>query len=161
MAVAEIIGAAIGVLLLVVVAYVLVGGTLTAAETVATAQKDLTLMQETRLRTSINIIETDKAVNGDNLNFKIVNNGNEIISDLPHMVVFSFNDTYGYTYYNYANVASAGSWSPVSFENDTIHAKEFDPGVKMSGVVTFSINDPKPDWIQVTTSNGVSASSAV
>jgi len=53
MAVSEIIGAAVGILLLVIVAYVIVGGTLTAGETIATAQKDLTLQNEARLRTSI------------------------------------------------------------------------------------------------------------
>ena len=59
MAVAEIIGAAIGVLLLVVVAYLLVGGTLNAAETVGNAQKDLTLLNEARMRTSITISDTE------------------------------------------------------------------------------------------------------
>ncbi len=43
MAVAELIGATVGVIILVLVAYVLVGSTLSTAQTVAEAQKDLTL----------------------------------------------------------------------------------------------------------------------
>jgi flagellar protein FlaF len=161
MAVAEIIGAAIGVMLLVLVAYLLVGGTLSTAETVVTAQKDLTLLQEARLRTSISIVETDHAVNGSNLYFNVTNSGNERVSDLPHMEVFSFNKTHGYTYYRYSNDLSDGTWSPDHFQNDYIHVKELDPGVNMWGIVRFLPGDPKPDSIQVTTSNGVSASSSV
>jgi flagellar protein FlaF len=159
MAVAEIIGAAIGVLLLVVVAYLLVGGTLTAAETMATAQKDITLLHETRLRTSINI--SYYAFEGaDKLKFNITNNGNEMVSDLPQMDVFSFDETNGYTHYTYDSydLGNPGNWSVAGFENDYIHAKELDPGVTMSVNITYSI---KPTSIQVTTSNGVSAVSIV
>ena len=49
MAVAEIIGAAVGVLLLIIVAYIVVGSTLTTAETVSFAQKDLTLQQRSAI----------------------------------------------------------------------------------------------------------------
>ena len=59
MAVAELIGAAIGVLLLVMVAYLLVGSTLSTAELMVTAQKDVTLQQESRMHTLFSI--TDQA----------------------------------------------------------------------------------------------------
>jgi len=163
MAVAELIGAAIGVLLLVTVAYLLVGGTLSTAETVVTAQKDLTLLQEARLRTGI-MISHIETIQGTDLKFNVTNNGNEIINDLPHLDVYSFNktkgDTYGYTHYTYDryNLGDPGNWSITAFENDNIHANELDPGVNMSIRVIY-IN--KPDSIQVTTSNGVSAISSV
>jgi len=51
MAGAEIIGAAISVLLLILVGYFLIGSALTTAETVASAQKDITLQNEARLQT--------------------------------------------------------------------------------------------------------------
>jgi flagellar protein FlaF len=85
MAVAEIIGAAVGVLLLIIVAYVVVGSTLTAAETVSFAQKDLTQLSEARLKTSIALNKTEANLSGQGLNFSVVNNGNEIISDFSHM----------------------------------------------------------------------------
>ena len=151
-----------GVLLLVVVAYLLVGGTLTTAETVVTAQKDITLMQEARLRTSIIITDPKIDDNTNTLNFNITNNGNEMVSDLPHMDVFSFNTTtgasYGYTHYTYDryNLGGSGNWSIAGFENDYIHAKQLDSGVNMTIITTFYA-DSRPDHIQVTTGNGVSA----
>lgn len=166
MAVAEIIGAAIGVLLLVVVAYLLVGGTLSAAETVGTAQKDLTLLNEARMRTSITISVPKVDDTTNTLTFNITNTGSEIVSDLPHVDVFSFNKTngasYGYTHYTYDkyNLRNPGNWSITAFENDFIHAKQLDSGVNMT-VEAIVYLDSRPDAIQVTTSNGVSASSSV
>jgi len=170
MAVAEIIGAAVGVLLLVIVAYLLVGGTLSMAETVATAQKDLTTLQEARLRTSLTIV--DHAINGSQLDFHITNNGNEPITDLPHMDVFSYNKTDPYTDYDRytyddENTGSVGTWyiPGNGFENDDIHPGQLDPGVKVWIVMIPSASEPwdypKPDNIQVTTSNGVSAFSSI
>lgn len=170
MAVAEIIGAAVGVLLLVVVAYLLVGGTLSTAESVATAQKDLTSLHEARLRTSITII--NPAINGSQIDFHIANNGTETITDLPHMDVFSYNRTDPYTgYYRYiyetTGYEGEGTWyiPGNGFENDYIHPGQLDPGVAVWVVMIPSPSEPwyypKPDTIQVTTSNGVSASASV
>ncbi|MGA2918956.1 flagellar protein FlaF [Methanoregula sp.] len=155
MAVAELIGAAIGVLLLVTVAYLLVGGTLSTAETVVTAQKDITLLHEARLRTSISV--TDKEIDNNNLNISITNTGDEIVTDLPHMDVFSFDATNGYEHYTYStNSGDPNTWQIVRFENDKIHAKELDPGVKMWIQVNLPVG-VTPSTVQVTTSNGVSA----
>ena len=57
MAVAGIIAAAVGVMLLIVVGYVVVGATITTAETVTNAQKDVTLQNEIRLGTAIVITD--------------------------------------------------------------------------------------------------------
>lgn len=156
MAVAEIIGAAIGVLLLVVVAYLLVGGTLTAAETVMTAQKDMTLLNEARLKTSIAVTDI-QPVSGNSLNLSISNTGEETISDLSHMDVFSFDSTNGYIHYSYSSDSGiVDTWQILRFENDHIHAKELDPGVKM----WIQVNLPagvSPSSVQITTNNGVSA----
>ena len=160
MAVAEIIGAAIGVLLLVVVAYLLVGGTLTAAETVMNAQKDMTLLNEARLKTSIEVNDIEQ-VSNTSLNFSISNNGDETITDLPHMDVFSFDNTNGYVHYTYSSGSGiTDTWQIIRFENDHIHAKELDPGVKMWIQVNFP-SGVTPRIIQVTTNNGVSAVSSL
>ena len=96
MAVAEIIGAAIGVMMLVIVAYVLVGGVLTAAEVVNNAQKDNTLQQEIRLGTDFKIT----TINQDtySINISIQNTGNEVIRDFSHIDIFVNNNTAGYQY---------------------------------------------------------------
>lgn len=161
MAVAELIGAAIGVLLLVVVAYLLVGGTLTTAETVMTAQKDVTLLLESRMRTSIDIPQVDP-IDGSNLNFSVTNNGNELITDLPHMDVFSYDATNGYTHYVYDGTKSGaeGTWSVTRFETDAIHAGELDPGDTMRIRAVFP-SGATPVRVQVTTGNGVSAMATV
>ena len=162
MAVAELIGAAIGVLLLVTVAYLLVGGTLTTAETVVTAQKDMTLLNEARLRTSI-IVSDEWIDNSSYMNFNITNTGEETVTDLPHMDVFSFDKTNGYTHLTYKSTKSGsldpGTWQIVGFYNDNIHAKQLDPGVTM-WIRANAVGEPL-DNFQFTTNNGVSAYSAV
>jgi flagellar protein FlaF len=159
-AVAELIGAAIGVLLLVIVAYLLVGSTLSTAETVVTAQKDMTLLNEVRLRTSITV--SDEWIDNSSYpNFNITNNGEEQVMDLPHMDVFSFDKTTGYTRYTYdsTNSGSPGTWEIVGFYNDNIHAKQLDPGVTM-WIRANAIGESLDDF-QFTTNNGISAYSAV
>jgi flagellar protein FlaF len=161
MAAAEIIGAAIGVLLLMVVAYVVVGATLTAAETVSNAQKDLTLQNEARLRTSISLNRSEIYSNTTQsvLNFSVTNTGNEIISDFDHTDIYtwdgdSLKDYQSYTYDKYQTV-TAGNWS-ATIEYDAIHPNQLDPGEKMWVTVNYR-GGTKPIWFQVTTSNGVYA----
>jgi archaeal flagellar protein FlaF len=88
MAVAELIGAAIGVLLLVMVAYLLVGSTLSTAELVVTAQKDVTLQQEARMHTHLTI--TDQKNTNSIILANITNTGTEIISDFKHMDILVY-----------------------------------------------------------------------
>jgi len=157
MAVAEIIGAAIGVMLLLVVAYVVVSGTLTAGETVATAQKDLTLQNEARLRTSISLNRLE--INTTSvLNFSVTNTGNEIISDFDHTDIYTWDgdSSQGYQNYKYDkyNTGTPGNWSK-TIENDLIHPEQLDPGEKMW--VTVNYFGAKEIWFQITTGNGVYA----
>ena len=88
MAVAEIIGTAIGTMLLIIVAYLLVGNVLNTAEVVSNAQKDLTLLSESRLHTDLSI--TNVKVSGNAINLTIKNTGTEIISDFPHTDIFVY-----------------------------------------------------------------------
>jgi len=158
MAVAEIIGAAIGVMLLVIVAYMLVGSVLTTAEIVSTAQKDLTLQQEVRLRTSININKSETSILGKGINFSVKNTGNEMISDFDHMDIYTWDGSateyQRYTYDKYL-LGTPGNWSIIRFESDIVHPNQLDPGEKMWVWATFTGSDPL--WFQMTTSNGVNA----
>jgi flagellar protein FlaF len=159
MAVAEIIGAAIGIALLVIVAYVIVGGTLSAGETIANAQKDLSQLSEARMRTSITLNKTETYVQGQGLNFSVTNTGNEMISDFNHMdvIIGTGAETGGYQYLPYSNTCGKdGTWCIYGdFVPDTIHPRQLDPGEKMWIWATFTGGSPV--WFQVTTGNGINA----
>jgi len=157
MAVAEIIGSAVGVLLLVIVAYLLVGGTLSTAETVVAAQKDMTLLQEIRLGTHITI---DSATsNATAITFSVINDGDEPISDISQIDIFSYNSTdKDYIHYRYNGEKSytEETWYDTSFENAVVHANQLDPGVTMYGVAILYAGDD-PHNIRIVTPNGISA----
>jgi flagellar protein FlaF len=164
MAVAEIIGAAVGVLLLIIVAYVVVGSTLTAAETVSFAQKDLTQINEARLKTSIALNKTEASLSGQGLNFSVVNNGNEIIRDFSHMDILlgTVGESGGYQHmiYDSDTCGKPGTWCiNGNLVPDTIHPRELDPGEKMWIWATF--NTGSPVWFQVSTGNGVYATAYI
>jgi|WetSurMetagenome_2_1015567.scaffolds.fasta_scaffold00605_6 archaeal flagellar protein FlaF len=156
MAVSEIIGAAVGILLLVIVAYIVVGSTLTAAETVATAQKDLSLQNEARLGTSIVLNRSEITNTTSELDFSITNNGDEIISDFSHMDIYTWKNVRGQGYVS--NVFGTG-WTIDRIDPDFIHPMQLDPGEKMW--VRLKFDTDKPVWLQVTTDNGVYASTYV
>ena len=166
MAVAEIIGAAIGVMLLVIVAYMLVGSVLTTAEIVTNAQKDITLLNEIRLRTSISLNKSDISCPEIPLTdpkkytctISVENTGNEMISDYNHMDLFtdtvSATDRFQrLTYISTCNDDET-KWCIDRFVPDAIHPNQMDPGEKMwVNIRTTGI----PSWFQITTSNGVNA----
>jgi archaeal flagellar protein FlaF len=158
MAVAEIIGAAIGVLLLVVVAYILVGSTLTAAETVVNAQKDLTILNEARLKTDIRLNKDEVSITGKGLNFSVTNTGNEIVSDFDHVDVYTSDGSISeYQHYTYDKdkTGTVGTWTVIKIDNDSIHPNQLDPGEKAWIMAVFSGTDPI--WVQFATNNGVYA----
>jgi flagellar protein FlaF len=158
MAVADLIGAAVGVLLLVLVAYVLVGSTLSTAEIVSNAQKDLTLQNEARLHTDLIIY--DPVLDGTNISCYMNNTGNEIIGDFQHMDILvkdaSTNDYSLYTYVkDPAPYQAPGYWTIVDRGRDDIHPYLLDPGESYHINIVTSIT---PTWFQITTSNGVYSS---
>jgi archaeal flagellar protein FlaF len=158
MAVSEIIGAAIGVILLVVVAYVIVGSVLIAGETIANTQKDLTMQQESRIRTSITISNMTNQ-NGMIL-AEIANTGTEIISDFKHMDVIVYdNDFKDYRIYPFTSddpPITPSRWGIANRYDEFIHPYELDPGERYQIQINTEGNSPK--WFQITTANGVYAS---
>jgi flagellar protein FlaF len=166
MAVAELIGAAIGTLLLIVVAYLLVGNVLATSEIVANAQKDLTLVNEIRLRTGFDIEDTQIEYDESTpvrINFTIKNTGNEIISDFIHMDVFThYTGQNGYEHYSYQknDPGTPGIWTIEYFTNDFIHPYQLDPGETMKCNATIK-SVYKPEIIQISTNNGVFASKQI
>jgi flagellar protein FlaF len=159
MAAAGIIGTAVGLILLIVVAYVVVGATLTTAETVTNAQKDVTLQNQMRIGTAFTI--TDEIYNNSIIYANVTNSGTEIIRDFNHMDILLYSNesnTYQICIYNTTNGAQC-TWVISEHYQDYIHPSELDPGEKYQFQVntgTFS-----PDWFQITSDNGVYASAFV
>jgi archaeal flagellar protein FlaF len=158
MAVAELVGAAIGVLLLVMVAYLLVGSTLSTAELVVSAQKDVTLQQEARIHTLFTI--SDPAHTGSLITANITNNGTGIINDFKHMDVLVYDTGSDYRIYTYEKGSSVpGTWSIANRYGEIIHPFELDPGETYQ--IQVNLIGASPAWFQVTTANGVYASAMV
>jgi|SRR5208337_3126578 len=158
MAAADLIGAAVGVLLLVIVAYMLVGSTISTAEIVTNAQKSVTLQEQTQLRTDFTI--TNAAMDGSGFNCTIDNTGKEIISDFTHMDIIVYDNTtkdYQLCTYSDSGHSGPGTWTIVPQGNDIIHHNELDPGESYIIQVT-TLADTSPYWFQITTGNGVYAS---
>ena len=160
MAVAGIIAAAIGVALLIIVAYVIVGGTLSAGETIANAQKDVSQFTEARMGTSITLNKSEIRTTGQGLNFSVTNTGNEVIGDFTHMdILLQTGAESGgsqYLTYNGNMCGVEGTWCIYGeIVPDTIHPRQLDPGEKMWVWATFAGGSPV--WFQVTTGNGINA----
>jgi flagellar protein FlaF len=157
-AVAGIIAAAVGVMLLIVVGYVVVGATLTTAETVTNAQKDVTLQNEMRLGTAIVI--TDPIHSSSNITSNITNTGTEIISDFRHMDVIVYDTgSNDYQVCTYDPGGNPGTWDITNRYQDFIHPSELDPGEKYQ--IQVATKGSSPYWFQITTGNGVYASAYV
>ena len=160
MAVAGIIAAAVGVMLLIVVAYVVVGATMTTAETVTSAQKDVTLQNEVRLGTALAI--SDPTHNSSNITSNITNTGTEIINDFRHMDVLVYDsgsNGYQICTYDSGGSGTSGTWYISSHYLDFIHPSELDPGEKYQ--IRVATSGSSPYWFQITTGNGVYASAYV
>jgi hypothetical protein len=162
MAVSEIIGAAVGVILLVFVAYVVVGSTLFAAETMANAQKDITLLQESRMRTAFAISDAFNATTSSYIIYaNVTNTGSEIISDFKHMDVIVYDKesmTYDVCTYD-ATGGTQGTWNIENRYSEFIHPYSLDPGEKYQIRIVSKANQPK--WFQITTANGVYATAVL
>jgi flagellar protein FlaF len=160
MAAAGIIGTAVGLILLIVVAYVVVGATLTAAETMSNAQKDVTLQNQMRIGTAFTI--SDQIHNSSIIYVNVTNTGTEIIRDFNHMDILVYDGLskdYQICIYNTTISGTQCTWEISEHYQDYIHPTELDPGEKFQ----FRINTQgtSPEWFQITSGNGVYASAFV
>ncbi|HTY14551.1 MAG TPA: flagellar protein FlaF [Methanoregulaceae archaeon] len=153
MAFASILASAVGILLLIITAYVLVGGTLTMTQTVVNAQTDMTALHVKMLGTAVQIEYTNVSAPGQ-LDISIMNTGTEPITDLAHMDVL-LKSGGGVPV---LKIKDSG-WVLVSISPDTVHPNQWDPGELLNMTVSFT--DPSPDWVQVTTANGAFTSSYI
>ena len=89
MPVGELIAAAVGLILIIIVAYVLVGSTIGTAELMANDQKVMTQLQEVRLHTDITVMSATgpSPSTPETVNFVVANNGSITINDFENMEV--------------------------------------------------------------------------
>ena len=145
MAFASIIASAIGILLLIITAYVLVGGVLTTTQIAMNAQSDMTAVRMEMLGTAITIDSTE---NMTPIIIHMRNTGSELI-DLSKINVFVSapnsvpvllpRDSPGVNNWSVVPVTKA-QWRPTEILNMT---------------VTYNVEPPV--IFQITTGNGVSA----
>lgn len=156
MGTASLIATSIAILLLVITAYVLVSGTIGTAEVVISAQRDATSTHEARLRTSIGINTTLLVPGISTLYILVENTGSEVITDFDHLDIY-ISDGGSPVYY--PRGAVPGTWSLVTITPDAVHPGQLDPDETMNISVIYAGNDP--EWVQVTTNNGIYDSSYV
>jgi len=135
---ASIIATALGIILLIVTAYVLVSGVLVASETVVEAQKDMTAIQVKMLGTSLEITEATNA------SITVNNNGNEPIRDFEDMDI-------------YIRLTGGGAWTLYRYSTDwsIIPGNQLDPGEE--AVISLSTGATSPWNVKIVTPNGVPA----
>lgn len=144
MAFANLIGAVVGIFLLLLVTYLLVGATLITAETVMAAQRDMTEVHSTILSTSISI-ESSTATN-ETLYLNVKNDGNTIIDPIKMDVIIAPDLTPQFR----------TSWVNAGITPDGINPGLFDPGEYLN--MTVDITGHNPTWVKVVTPNGIYAS---
>ncbi|WP_292368688.1 hypothetical protein [Methanoregula sp. UBA64] len=152
MAVADLIGAAVGVMLLVIVAYLLVGSTLSTAEIVTNAQKAAALQEQTQLRTDFSLenITTENSF----INCTIHNTGKEVISDFKHMDAVVYDrSARDFRLYQYSTDGGPGTWTITDKGTEVIHPSELDPGEAYQ--ISIQTTADSPAWFQITTGTGV------
>jgi len=153
MAAASLVATALGIILLLVTGYVLVGGALTSSEVVMEAQKDMTAAQVEMLGTGMEIMGVSPSANP--LYIQVRNTGNVPIPDLEHMDVFLFQSNAVPARISYGTTGAVNTWQKLSINPDVIYKNQWDPGEVLNMSVSYS--GSAPGAVKITTANGVSA----
>ena len=155
MSAGPLVASGIGIFLLVVTAYILIGGTLTTTEVMVEAQSNLASYQEVRMRTAIAVQNT--TLDGPTLSVEVKNTGSEPVIDVTSIDVYlQIEGEPVYIPYG----TDACHWSKVNITPDGIHPAELDPGETLTLSVTCT-EDANLTWVQVVTPNGVSSSAYI
>jgi flagellar protein FlaF len=152
MSAGPLVASGIGIFLLVVTAYILIGGTLATTEVMVEAQSNLATYQETRMRTAIAVQNT--TIDGRTLYVEVKNTGSEPVVDIPLIDVYiDIGNAPVYVPYKKEGV---NYWNDTGIDPDHIHPGELDPGETLNLSIRFE--GPDPTWVQIVTPNGVSSS---
>ncbi len=157
MASGDLIATAVALILLIVTAYVIIGGILSTTEIVSTAQTEKFNTQEIRMRTDIDITGVTILQPSGIMYLQVENTGKEMISGFQnidlHLVFMAENEPVYYSYTS-SSTPGTGEWTVAGITPDSIHANQLDPGETLNMTVQFPLTSI-PEWAQVTTPNGV------
>jgi flagellar protein FlaF len=153
-----IIASAIAITLLIITAYVLIGGTLATAKTAVLAQRAMSDQENQKIHTRIEIMNASTNL-GDHTTFiEVKNTGSEVVGEFDHIEVYLLQ---GGTPYTYTNLSAPNNWIYRILNPDLIHADTIHPGLLDPDEVaniTVPYDDTKgepPTWVKITTANGV------
>ena len=152
---ASLIATAIALILLIVTAYVVVGGILATSEIVSLSQAERFSFQETRLHTSVDISEITVFNETHALNITVENSGRVPISEFKYMDIYMIYQGNEPILVPYSETSGTdNTWYAAGISPDTVHPNELDPGESLSMTVTYTPGVP-PLWIKIATPNGV------
>jgi len=147
MAAATLVASAVGILILVITAYVVMGGTITLSETVTTSQKALVGQEAARLHTRVEITGAS-VVDALKVAFlEVKNTGSETVRNPDEMGLILLHSGEPVFYTN-----SSGTWW-YRISPDAIHPGQLDPDEVMNISVTYTA--VAPTWAKVVTGNGM------
>ncbi|WAI01044.1 flagellar protein FlaF [Methanogenium organophilum] len=152
---ASLIATAIALVLLIVTAYVVVGGILATSDIVTMSQSERFSLQESRLHTSIDIFDITVLNETHTLTMIVNNSGNEKISQFKYMDIYMIYPGAEPILAPYTETPSTeNTWSVSSISPDIVHPNELDPGESATITVTYTTGII-PLWIKIATPNGV------
>ncbi|MDD1634697.1 MAG: flagellar protein FlaF [Methanomicrobiales archaeon] len=147
MSAATLIASAVGILILIITAYVVMGGTITLVDTVTASQKALTERQVDLIHTRIEITGASADDILNQVFLDVENTGSETVTGLDGMAVLLLHNGEPIYYTN-----SSGAWW-YRISPDTVHPNQLDPDEVMNLSVTYT--GDTPTWVKVVTENGV------
>lgn len=155
MAAATLVATAFGIIIIIVTAYVLAGGTLVTSEVVTTAQKDMTDLQVKMLGTSMEVLSNH--TDGSYFYILVLNDGREPIRDLDYVDIFTYDTPGGWSRYTYQATSPPGSqhWARESITPDIVYPNQWDPGETLNISVAYA---GTPGYFKIVTGNGVANS---
>jgi len=171
---ADVIGTAICVGLLIIVAYVVAGSIITTTGMVINAQNDMTVSQQEQMETSITMADCRYFLESTNLwriNFTVLNNGNQVIKYINKTDVMVIGDSNPPIYYdNGVNTKAAAfgatTWyydgyfdKDVYRTSETLNPGQWDPNEYLFGQVwiNFDPSTTLSTQLQVVLPNGMKA----
>ncbi|HOT03171.1 MAG TPA: hypothetical protein PK069_03225 [Methanolinea sp.] len=158
MAAASLIATALGIVLILLTAYFLAGGALSAIGVVSDAQRDTTIIRSKMLGTSVSVLGSSA---GDSLLYvEILNDGREPIREMEGIDVYLNDPAIGWSIFTYSQAPGTGHWSLVritagDYSAEKIYTNQWDPGEILNMSISYSgIN---PNYFKIVTANGVGA----
>lgn len=156
MAVGELIGAAIGAMLLIYISYVLVGGMLMTVEQATMTQTEVTHLQDDRLHTAIEI--TGHSVVDGTVGVTVNNSGSVVVGNFSHMDLYVGDGVSSPHLYHHTSSGAEPAWTLLGIyqgdEPERVHIGELDPGEAL--IMTAQYTD-EIHWIKVVAGNGATA----